>query len=649
MRQKSGYTLNPMPATVYAFGEFTLDCGGFELCRNGRAIALERKPLELLILLARRQGEVVTRNEIAQQLWEREVFVDVEHGINTAIRKIRMALRDDSEEPRYVQTVTGKGYRFIAPVAGAVRANGSMPEAHAPALEANGTGAHTGAVLPFPGSEEKDEASAAADAKVRRRWLGFGVAVLVLGAGVVLAARAIEGRRATAARIHSLAVLPLDNLSGDPSQDYFADGMTDELTTMLAKDSTLQIVSRTSVMQYKRAHRPLREIAQALGVDGVVEGSVERSGNQVHMTLQLIRAETDSHVWAESYDREADDTALPDEAARAIAKRLNSAAPTTAAARYVNPAAHDALLRGRYLWFTDRMDESGAYFRKATEIQPDYADAWAYLSAYYGEGVGADVLDPRTSLQPMWDTAQKAMQLDPDLPDAHWVVGASYFIGRWDFVNADRELQRAISMDPRNEEYYYVRGCLLEAVNRFDEAVAMGKKVMELNPTARPYALAGIYDGARQYDAAIADLHLRQEAAPNDPELLLTLWDAQERKGDYRDAMETWAKYHLAIGDPQSAASLRRAYEEGGARGLVQWQLGRRLMQSKSEYVSPGELAHYYGLLGDKEKTLAMLEKAYQWHAIEILFIQGDPAFDFLHGEPRYRALAQKAGLPPSY
>ena len=641
-----------MPGTVYEIGEFTLDCGGFELCRNGRAIALERKPLELLILLAGRRGELVTRDEIAERLWAREVFVDTEHGINTAIRKIRMALRDDPEEPRYVQTVMGKGYRFIAPVTGGAQENGSVRGANGRGAGLNGGGAPATTAIPFP--ESADTRNRADEPARARGWwsrekVWYGVATAFLAAAVVFGVRRVEHRRAAGQGIHSLAVLPLDNLSGDAGEDYFADGMTDELTTMLAKDSTLRIVSRTSVMQYKRAHRPLKEIAQALGVDGIVEGSVERTGNQIHMTLQLIRAETDSHVWAESYDREANDTALPDEAAQAIAKRLNSAAPVAAAARYVNPAAHDALLRGRYLWFTDRMDESEAYFRKATEIQPDYADAWAYLSAYYGEGVGADVLDPRTNLQPEWDTAQKAIQLDPDLADAHWVTGAAYFLGRWDFANADRELQRAISMDPRNEEYYYVRGCLLEAVNRFDEAIAMGKKVMELNPIARPYALAGMYDGARQYDAAIADLHLRQEAAPNDPDLLATLWDVEERKGEYREAMETWAKYHLAIGDPQSAANLRRAYEEGGARGFIKWQLGRRLTQSKTQYVSPGELARYYGQLGDREQALDMLEKAYQWHTIEILFIQGDPAFDFLHGEPRYRALVEKVGLPPSY
>ena len=297
------------------------------------------------------------------------------------------------------------------------------------------------------------------------------------------------------------------------------------------------------------------------------------------MTLQLIRADTAAHLWAESYHRDVNDTALPNEAALAIAKpALNSVVTAIAPVRYVNPAAHDAFLRGKYLWFTDRMLESGAYFRKATEIQPDYAEAWAWLSCYYGGGVANDGLDPQANLQPMWETAQRAMQLDPDLPDAHWALGAAYFIARWDWANADREFLRAISMDPQNAEYYYVRANLLEAVNRSDEAIAIEKKAMELDPFERPSALAGIYLGARQYDAALADVQLRLKASPNNPDLLFEMFGAWRGKGNYKEAMEALAKWHIAIGDPQSAVNLRRAYETGGAHGFIQWQLGRQLI-----------------------------------------------------------------------
>jgi TolB-like protein len=205
--------------------------------------------------------------------------------------------------------------------------------------------------------------------------------------------------------IQSLAVLPLDNLSGDPSQEYFADGMTDELITMLAKDSTLCIVSRTSVMQYRGARRPLPEIARALHADAILEGSVSRSGDRVHMTLQLIRADTDSHLWADSFDRDAKDVALPDEAAKDIAKQLHRAVPTG---------------------FGPRMEESGPWFQKAIDLQPDYALAWAGLANYYGEGIAGEVLDPRTSIVPEEQAAQRALELDPSLPEAHAAMAAMF-------------------------------------------------------------------------------------------------------------------------------------------------------------------------------------------------------------------------------
>ncbi len=264
--------------------------------------------------------------KFAQRLWSSEVFVDTEHGINTAVRKIRNLLRDSPEHPRFVQTVTGMGYRFIA----AVVSPGPPPGSAKLAAEA--------VALTPPSNATPPSARAHP-----RLWLRLGTAATLAIVSLAL----VPGTHRLAARLlhrdapptlTSLAIIPLDNLSGDPRQDYFADGMTDELTTMLARNSTLHITSRTSAMQFKGARESLPAIAQSLHVDGILEGSVSRSGNQVHMTLQLIRADTDTHLWAESYDRSANDlAALPAEAARDIANHLRSAVPASAAARYVNP------------------------------------------------------------------------------------------------------------------------------------------------------------------------------------------------------------------------------------------------------------------------------------------------------------------------
>ena len=271
-----------MPFVVYQFGDFSLDCGKFELCRKGRRLKLERKPLELLVLLVTKHGQVVTRDEIAGCLWEREVFVDIEHGINTAIRKIRQVLGDSSDLPQFVQTISGSGYRFIAPVTAV------EPEVTEPAQP-------SGDPVELPPAPPEISATPVIPPATKphhRLWLVAALCVLVLVTISILtlgphplAARFLD--RDTHAAIASLAVLPLGNLSGDPNEEYFADGMTDELTTMLAKDSTLRIVSRTSAMQFKDAHRSLPEIARALNVDAILEGSISRSSNKVHMTLQL--------------------------------------------------------------------------------------------------------------------------------------------------------------------------------------------------------------------------------------------------------------------------------------------------------------------------------------------------------------------------
>jgi TolB-like protein/DNA-binding winged helix-turn-helix (wHTH) protein len=638
---------------VYHFGDFWLDCGAFQLLRNGQSVRVERKPMELLILLASREGQLVTRSEIADRLWESEVFVDTEHGINTAIRKLRYQLRDDPDNPQFIQTVIGRGYRFIAPITTVQK----------PSSEAFAPGAALVEAASMDPAEPKDVISAEALTGAPTLptpnprypvWVGLTAlaALLITIPIATLGAHSLGERllhRNAPPVISSLAVLPLDNLSGDSTQDYFADGMTDELITMLAKDSSLRIVSRTSVMQYRGARRPLPEIARALHADAIVEGSVTRSANQVHMTLQLIRAETDSHLWADSYERDANDLALPDEAAKAIANQLQRAVPAAKVNRYVNPAAHDAYLHGNYLWLSDHMDQSGGWFRKAIDLQPDYALAWAGLADYYGEGIAGDVLDPRTSIVPEEQAAERALALDPNLPQAHQAMAAMFLLDRWDWADADREILRALSLDTQNSELYYLQGCVLQAVKRDAEAIEVEKKAMEIDPFSRPYALAGFYMGARQFDAALKEIQLRLEANPNNLDLLGLEADVWRRMGKHKEAVDTWARLDILTGDSQSAVNMRRAWDRGGARGEVRWQLARRLLQAKNRYVSPVELASYYAQLGDKERTLALLEEGYQQHATDTLWIQQDPAYDFLRSDSRFRSIVQRIEFAPAH
>jgi TolB-like protein/DNA-binding winged helix-turn-helix (wHTH) protein len=640
-------------ASVFEFGDFKLDCDRFELYRAGRSLRLERKPMELLVLLAEKKGHLLTRTEIAERLWDSEVFVDTEHGINTAVRKIREVLNDDPVQSKFVQTVTGKGYRFVAPVV-EVRPPSTEESRNrrasdvrvAAAAEESPVQSAVSQVTASPGVVEEPQTLSK-----WRRWIWLGALAASLVVTISLGARSLRERslrRASVGKISSLAVLPLDNLSGDPGQNYFADGMTDELTTMLAKSSTLRVVSRTSVMQYKGVHRPLPEIARELGVDGVLEGSVSRSGDKVHMTIQLIQAASDTHVWAESYDREANDVvSLPREAAQTIAKKLNSAVPQSASPRYVSLEAHDAYLRGRYLWFAGKNEEAGNFFRKATELQPDYAPGWAGLATYYGQGAGGE-LYPKDAFAKGEEAATKAVELDDSLPWAHLSLGATMFF-QWNWARAEQEISRAIELDPNFAEAYHFRSKMLSAFGRNAEAIEEEKKAMDLDPYERTFGLALTYNWARQYDAAINEARLRLETRPEDITLHWTVWEAYRRKGAEKEAAQELEKVCLVQGWTNAAAAVHRQFERGGYKAVVLWQLDHYKKLSEKQYVSPLQRAMYAAQLGRLEETLALLEEGFQQHDPELLWIQNDPAYDFLHGDERYRSLIKRIGLPPTY
>jgi TolB-like protein/DNA-binding winged helix-turn-helix (wHTH) protein len=659
----------PVSAGVFQFGEFELDSARFELFRAGRSVKVERMAMELLLLLVSKGGQLVTREQIAERLWPPEVFVDTEHGINSIIRKIRVALRDNPDKPLFVQTVTGKGYRFIAPITKKGETDSGKPTAHAPYVDdarrqepsltdLPSTMADTGnlgvaeALVDILGPARGTAGSAGQPGPRERLWIAAlmtAAAVAVLAIGIWVHKRSTRSS-AFSPHINSLAVLPLDNLSGDPDQEYFADGMTDELTTMLAKNSTLRITSRTSAMQYKGAHRPLREIAQALGVDSILEGSVARTDGKVHMTIQLIQAPTDTHLWAESYDRTANDVvALPTEAAQAVAKRLNSSVSVMPASRYVTPEAHDAYLHGRYLWIAGQNDKAGQYYKRATELQPDYALGWAGLGDYYGAGAVSGETDPRTALPAMDAAARKAVALDDSLARAHVTMGATYWIYNWDLMRADQEALRAVELDPSCPEAYHLRARIFAELNRFREAIEAERRANELAPFDRPWAMARVYTRARQYDAAISEAQLRLESAPKDPDLVGILRLAYQCKGRLKEAVQMAERCSLLTDDKASAEEMRRAFARGGYNAVLHWQISELERDSAKKYVSPIALANLYGQLGNRLKTLALLEESFQHHSPLMLEIQNDPAFDFLHRDERYRSLIRRIGLPPAY
>ncbi len=635
-----------MPFAVYQFGDFSLHCGKFELCRKGRRLKLERKPLELLVLLVTKHGQVVTRNEIAQCLWEREVFVDIEHGINTAIRKIRQVLGDSSDLPRFVQTISGSGYRFIAPVTAV------EPEVTEPTQPPRAPDE----LPPAPPEISATPVIPPATKPHHRLWLvaALCAAVLVIISILTLGPHPLAARfldRDTHAAIASLAVLPLDNLSGDPNEQYFADGMTDELTTMLAKDSTLRIASRTSAMQFKDAHRSLPEVARGLNVDAILEGSISRSSSQVHMTLQLIRGDTDSHLWAESYDRNINDVAaLPDDAARVIAARLNSATPPHANARYIKPEAHDAYLRGHYYWVVGRNEDAGRYYQRAVDIQPDYALGWSGLADYYAMGALNGEVDPLQALPQAEAAARKAVKLDDSLPRAHASFGGMIFLNRGDGVQALKELTRATELDSQDGEAFHLQAKVLCALGRYDEAIAVQKQATAVNPFEHPGAMAEVYICTRQFDAAISDGEMRLKDFPVADDILEELANGYHWKGMDKEAVAMLARRISARGDLPLSAAIRHAFETGGYAAVVRCQLAAIEKRARTGRVSTFALADLHGRLSEHDETLALFEQGVnERDPLLLLLAQSDPAFDFLHADPRYRSLIRKMGLPPMY
>ena len=632
-----------------SFGPYALDQRSGELRKFGTRVKMGEQAFQILLLLLETPGQLVTREELRAKLWADDTFVDFDHGLNSAVQRLRDCLSDSAEKPRWVETVPRRGYRFVGQVEWS---DGSPLSEMLPDTRIGGQGENSGGEGPVSVRVEPTEAAGGASVSSRRIALLVVVALALLLAAMPIGKRIQDARSAKRALlIKSLAVLPLENLSGDPDQEYFSDGMTDEVITMLAKNPSLRVISRTSVMQYKKVHRPLREIARELGVDGILEGSVSRSGNRVHVTAQLIYAASDTHVWAESFDRDLSDVgALQDELAQTIAKQVGA---TTSASgnpqRRINPDAHDAYLLGRYYWFADDSHKSRTYFEKAIELQPDYAAAWSGLADYYcGSGVVGES-PPEAVMPQAEEAARKALELDDLSAEAHHSMAAVQLFYRWNWAAAERESARAVELNPNVAEIHHLRSYTLRPLNRMDEALQEQRKAMELDPFARPDSLGYALIRMRQFDAALNEARIRRDVQPNNADVHYLLSYAYFYKGMEREAEEELERYLQLAGEKDLLAEQVQIYRRGGFRAVLEWKVDVLKRKAAKQYVSPTEFGDAYAQLGSKEETIRYLEKSYRERAPHLVFVQSDPTYDFLHSDPRYRAIINKMGLPPAY
>jgi TolB-like protein/DNA-binding winged helix-turn-helix (wHTH) protein/Tfp pilus assembly protein PilF len=630
-----------------AFGVFEVDLQAGELRKRGLRVRLQQQPFKVLEMLLEHAGQVVSREDLQKKLWPADTFVDFDHGLNKAINKIREALGDSAESPRFVETVARRGYRFIADV----RVEDAAPVRGAQVATQPDPAADAG--------DSRDLAGTLAMPKTfpsRRAWMLSAFVLLVLL--VSLAAWRVHAGNRASPVIRSLAVLPLENLSSDASQDYFADGMTDELISDLGQIRALRVISRTSVMAYKHTRKSLPQIARELNVDAVVEGTVLRSGDQVRITAQLIEGSADRHVWSQSYQGELRDTlALQNDVARAIADQIRiTLNPQEQAAltnvKVVNPVAYESYLKGRYFWnkrTAEGLKAALAYFNQAIEKDSTNARAYSGLADTYallGDWQYA-VMTPKEALPKAKAAATRALELDSSLGEAHNSLAFCLDGFDWDFDLAGKEFRRAIELNPGYATAHHWYAWHLALLRRFDEAIAEMRKAENLDPLSLVINadLAELLSLAHSSDESIRQSRKTIEMDRHFGLAHNHLGQAylQEHRNDEAIA-ELQEAVKLSGGAATCIANLARAYVASGKRSEAVTLLDDLNKRSTPGHSYASEIAVIYAALGDRDHAMSWLERGYEERFNPGVLIR--PGFDPLRSDPRFEDLVRRVGFP---
>ncbi len=643
--------------TTVRFAGFELNLQTGELRQDGVIIRLQPQPTLILTLLASRPGNLVTREEIQQRIWGAETFIDFDTGLNSAIRQIRHALKDDTGAPRFIETVPRRGYRFLSPLEKIADRSGGPAVQPFVAPNHSDTGEHglasppdSTVLLPAQQPAIKPRPS------WRAKWqLAAGGAVLAALLVVAIWFTLFRGR---AEAIDSVAVLPFVNASTVSDTEYLSDGITETLIGQLSQIPRLKVMARSTVFRYKGSNIDPQKVGHDLNVRAVLTGRVLQRGETLTISIELMDVRDGSQLWGKQYNRKLADTlAVQEDIAREVADKLRLRLAGVEEKRLTahateNAEAYQLYLKGRYYWnkrTPDGIQKAIESFQQAIEKDPSYALAYAGLADCYH--VPANPLPPRERMPLAKAAALKALQLDDTLVEAHTTLARVLFVYDWDWPAAEKEFKRAIELNPRYAPAHQWYGGYLSAIGRFREADAEKKRALELEPLSLivNFEVGLALYSSRNYDQAIDQFQKTLELDANFPPPHTFLAAAYEQKGMFEEAITAFQRAMSVTQSPAKTlamAGLGHVYAVSGRKTEARKILAELQRLSEHSYVQATDVALVYAGLGDKDKAFAWLDKAYEEHSFALSNLKVEPRFDLLRSDPRFADLLRRIGLP---
>ena len=645
----------------YRFGLFEVDERRGEVRKQGLRIRLRGRPFDILLILLERPGELVSRDDLRARLWSADTFVDFDHGVNTSINRLREVLGDSAENPRFIETVPRKGYRFIAPV-DVLPIREPLPAAPEPAVAPTSPPDLHSPDLPSRKVESDRPGSDPVGTRVVpwRQWRVLGLSFAALAALALTGWFALSRLNSTPVTQMRLAVLPFENLSGDPDQEFLSDGFTEELIAELGalQPERLGVIARTTSMRYKGTTKDVGQIRGDLGVDYVLEGSVRRAADRLRITAQLVETKTQTHLWAESYDRQASDViGIQTDVAMAIAKSLGATlsgrGAITSRAAPSSFAAYEYTLRGRF--FRDQATEASTrkaieYFERAIAVDPTYAPAYAGLGDGYRllGAPGWEVEEPAGLLKKAKAAAERALALDPTSADAHAVMAMVHFTYEWDLAASEYEVKEAIRLNASNSRAHQYYSAVLTTLHRFDAAIEEAHRAMELDPLS---ATAGTTLGVRLwYAGRLGDAEQEfQKTLEVNPSFAVAHWGLAQcllAKGRTEDGLDELTKaVTFSDNSAYMRAHLAYAYARTGDRRRAEAIAKQLQDEGPARYVAPYHLALVAAGLNDTPGAARWLERAFRDRSGWMTFLPVEPEFEKVRQAPEVQRLLSEVRL----